>query len=51
MTNSAKRCLSFLGIWEGLGDHKRGLLIVSSVSRVLLFLFFQVLSRYVSLEA
>ena len=36
---------------KDLGGHKRGLLFVSSVSRVLLFLFLQVLSRYVSLEA
>ena len=36
---------------KALGDHKRGLLFVSSVSRVLLFLFLQVLSRYVLLEA
>ena len=33
------------------GVHKRGFLFVSSVSRVLLFLFLQVLSRSVSLEA
>ena len=36
---------------KGLGEHKRGLLFVSSVSRVLLFLFLEVLSCSVSLEA
>ena len=36
---------------KALGDQKHGLLFVSSVSRVLLFLFLQVLSRYVLLEA
>ena len=36
---------------KALGEYKRGLLFVSSVSRVLLFHFLEVLSRYSRLEA
>lgn len=51
MRNSAKRCLSFLGIWEGFGRSKAWFVVRLECFRVLLFLFLQVLSRYVSLEA